>query len=109
MAAATEARRQLAAVQCTAAAKAHFESACQLFDQDHGRLGDKNANADVEVYDATRAVTADLIRNFNATTECEKVTCLYNDVNWWIERLIENPEQLDKLQTDSESEPDYFL
>ncbi|MEM1113551.1 MAG: radical SAM protein [Pseudomonadota bacterium] len=83
---------------------------CPVYrNQDHGRLGDKNANAAVEVYDATRAVTADLIRNFNATTECEKVTCLYNDVNWWIEKLIQNPEELAKLKTDTDSEADYFL
>jgi organic radical activating enzyme len=83
---------------------------CPVYrNQDHGRLGDKNANADELSYDATRGVTADLVRNFNATTECEKVTCLYNDVNWWIERLIENPEQLDKIPTDTTSEPDYFL
>lgn len=83
---------------------------CPVYrNQDHGKLGDKNANASVETYDATREVTADLVKNFNATVACEKVTCLYNDVNWWIERLIENPEQLAALKTDTESEPDYFL
>jgi wyosine [tRNA(Phe)-imidazoG37] synthetase (radical SAM superfamily) len=83
---------------------------CPVYrNQDHGRLGDKNAVADVEVYDATRGVTADMIRGFNATTECEKVTCLYNDVNWWIERLIDKPEELDKLQTNTSAVPDYFL
>jgi hypothetical protein len=40
---------------------------------------------------------------------CEKVTCLYNDVNWWIESLIDNPEHLNILKTDTSSEPDYFL
>jgi hypothetical protein len=83
---------------------------CPVYrNQDHGKLGDKNANASVESYDATRGVTADLVKNFNATVACEKVTCLYNDVNWWIERLIEHPEQLASLKTDTTSEPDYFL
>jgi organic radical activating enzyme len=83
---------------------------CPVYrNQEHGKLGDKNANADELSYDATRGATADLVRNFNATTECEKVTCLYNDVNWWIERLIQHPEQLDRLPTDTSSEPDYFL
>ena len=83
---------------------------CPVYrNQEHGKLGDKNANADVQSYDATRGVTADLVKNFNATVSCEKVTCLYNDVNWWIEKLIEQPEQLANLKTDSESEPDYFL
>jgi organic radical activating enzyme len=83
---------------------------CPVYrNQDHGKLGGKNANADELSYDVTRGATADLVRSFNATVACEKVTCLYNDVNWWIERLIEHPEQLDKLPTDTTSEPDYFL
>ena len=83
---------------------------CPVYrNQDHGRLGDKNANAGVEAYDATRGVTADLVKRFNATVACEKVTCLYNDVNWWIEKLIANPEELGKLNWDETAEPDYFL
>jgi len=83
---------------------------CPVYrNQDHGRLGDKNANAGVEAYDATRGVTADLVKSFNATVACEKVTCLYNDVNWWIEKLIANPEELGKLSWDEAAEPDYFL
>lgn len=83
---------------------------CPVYrNQDHGRLGDKNANAGVQAYDATRGVTADLVKNFNATVECEKVTCLYNDVNWWIESLIANPDELARLNWDESAEPDYFL
>ena len=83
---------------------------CPVYrNQEHGKLGDKNANADELSYDATRGVTADLVRSFNATTECEKVTCLYNDVNWWIEKLIQNPDELAKLKTDTDSDADYFL
>ena len=82
---------------------------CPVYrNQDHGKLGDKNAVSDIDAYDATRGVAANLIRDFNATTNCEKVTCLYNDVNWWIEGLIQNPELLDTLE-DSNAEPDYFL
>ena len=83
---------------------------CPVYrNQDHGKLGDKNANADELAYDATRGVTADLVKNFNATVTCEKVTCLYNDVNWWIEKLIANPEELANLKWDEAGEPDYFL
>ena len=83
---------------------------CPVYrNQDHGKLGDKNAAANELAYDATRGRTAQLIRDFNATTNCEKVTCLYNDVNWWIERLIENPEQLEQLATIESEAPDYFL
>ncbi|MEM9622362.1 MAG: radical SAM protein [Pseudomonadota bacterium] len=83
---------------------------CPVYrNQEHGLLGDKNAMADVDAYDATRGTAANLIRNFNATKNCEKVTCLYNDVNWLIEGLIDNPEALDQLVFDSDAEPDYFL
>ena len=83
---------------------------CPVYrNQEHGLLGDKNAVADELSYEVTRATTASLIKSFNATSNCEKVTCLYNDVNWWIEHLIENPAELDKLKTDFEAEPDYFL
>jgi pyruvate-formate lyase-activating enzyme len=83
---------------------------CPVYrNQDHGKLGDKNANADELAYDATRGVTADLVKNFNATVTCEKVTCLYNDVNWWIEKLIANPDELANLTWDDAAEPDYFL
>ena len=83
---------------------------CPVYrNQDHGKLGEKDANADELSYDATRGVTADLVKNFDATVTCEKVTCLYNDVNWWIEKLIAHPEELGKLQWDDSQEPDYFL
>jgi wyosine [tRNA(Phe)-imidazoG37] synthetase (radical SAM superfamily) len=83
---------------------------CPVYrNQEHGRLGDRNAVADELAHDTTRGVTANLISNFNATHECEKVTCLYNDVNWWIEGLIEKPELLDSLPADDSAEPDYFL
>lgn len=83
---------------------------CPVYrNQDHGRLGDKNANADVLSYDATRGTTAELVQSFNATSNCEKVTCLYNDVNWWVEHLIANPSELDQLKTDASATPDYFL
>jgi wyosine [tRNA(Phe)-imidazoG37] synthetase (radical SAM superfamily) len=83
---------------------------CPVYrNQAHGQLGDKNAAANTEAWDATRGKIAGLVRNFNATVNCEKVTCLYNDVNWWIEQLIDNPEQLDHLQHNNEDIPDYFL
>lgn len=83
---------------------------CPVYrNQDHGRLGSKNAVADELSYDATRGVTAGLVQSFNATSNCEKVTCLYNDVNWWIEHLIEHPAELAELKTASDAEPDYFL
>ena len=83
---------------------------CPVYrNQDHGRLGSKNALADELSYEATRGVTAELVQRFDAASNCRKVTCLYNDVNWWIEHLIENPQQLDGLHSDANALPDYFL
>lgn len=83
---------------------------CPVYrNQPHGGLGDKNAYADLAAFAATRRRVASRIDNFNATTTCAEVTCLYNDANWWIEDLIANPEQLDQLEADTASAPDYFL
>lgn len=83
---------------------------CPVYrNQDHGRLGDKNAAADELAWDSTLGQLTSLVKNFNATVTCEKVTCLYNDVNWWIEGLIENPQRLEKIPRDNSPEPDYFL
>lgn len=82
---------------------------CPVYrNQSHGKLGDMNAVSDSLAYEATRGAAANLIRDFNATTNCEKVTCLYNDVNWWIEGLIQNPDALESL-ADNNADPDYFL
>jgi len=83
---------------------------CPVYrNQPHGALGNKNAYADAPAFDVTRRSVAQRIDNFNATTTCAEVTCLYNNANWWIEELIANPHQLDMLAEDTESAPDYFL
>lgn len=48
------------------------------------------------------------LENFNATQECSKVSCIYNDFNWFIEGLIRDPDKLANLQTMADYE-DYFL
>jgi len=37
------------------------------------------------------------IEDFNAAKECSKVSCIYNDMNWFIDHLIKNPDKLKKL------------
>lgn len=82
---------------------------CPVYrNQPHGSLGDKDANADGPAFDATRQRTAERITNFNVAEACAEVTCLYNNANWWIERLIDNPSELDQLQS-ADGPPDYFL
>jgi organic radical activating enzyme len=83
---------------------------CPVYrNQSHGYLGTKEAYALPENFHATRGRTADLIERFDATRECKEVTCLYNHVNWWIEHLLEHPEELDKLECVPKADPDYFL
>jgi pyruvate-formate lyase-activating enzyme len=83
---------------------------CPVYrNQPHGQLGDKNAYADAESFAATRRRTAESIGAFDASTTCAEVTCLYNDVNWWIEDLIENPEKMKALSAVCDDEPDFFL
>ncbi len=32
-----------------------------------------------------------ILDEFDASHECREVTCLYNGVNWWLEKMIEDP------------------
>lgn len=67
-------------------------------DQDYG--GDYN-----DYFDRNRAR---IVNELNATKECAQVSCIYNDVNWFIEDLINNPEKLKTLKMGVDLQ-DYFL
>lgn len=83
---------------------------CPVYrNQPHGRLGEKHDYSTRALSDGLRQNTADKIRSFDATSQCQEVTCLYNHVNWWLEDLIEHPEKLDALEARELAEPDYFL
>ena len=73
---------------------------------DKAKLGGKDAYADEERAAATGASLAGLLDSFDASHECKEVTCLYNDVNWWLEGLIEDPGRT--LEVGEESR-DHFL
>lgn len=82
---------------------------CPVYrNQAHGKLGPKEAYATEADYNDVRQKTAQLIREFDATEECKKVTCLYNHANWWIEDIIQNPEKLSQLEP-SNIPIDYFM
>jgi len=83
---------------------------CPVYrNQPHGKIGAKEAYAGSENFEETRGNTGALIRSFNATEQCNEVTCLYNHVNWWIEDLINHPEKLDRLEAKAQPVPDFFL
>jgi len=49
-----------------------------------------------------------LMDRFDASHQCREVTCLYNGVNWWLEKMIEDPrEDMDIEPGDDRG--DYFL
>ncbi|MCA8920721.1 MAG: radical SAM protein [Planctomycetes bacterium] len=73
----------------------------------HAKVGENDAYAP-DAQRATLHSTMKLIQDFNATTECREVTCLYNHVNWFVEDMIEHPEKLEALQPSAERN-DYFL
>jgi wyosine [tRNA(Phe)-imidazoG37] synthetase (radical SAM superfamily) len=62
--------------------------------------------------EAEALLTADgllkILDRFDASRECREVTCLYNGVNWWLEKLIEDPSLEIDLEIGDEQN-DYFL
>jgi hypothetical protein len=51
------------------------------------QVGAPTAYRSVEDFVATRRQTFELREKFNAAVECQKVTCLYNSANWWLESV----------------------
>jgi pyruvate-formate lyase-activating enzyme len=49
-----------------------------------------------------------ILDNFDASRECREVTCLYNGVNWWLEKMISDPLS-DLTSEPAEERLDYFL
>jgi hypothetical protein len=76
--------------------------------QHHARLGNKHDYETPELFEKTLTKTENMLDTFNATKECKEVTCLYNDVNWWIEDLVNHPEKLADLEP-AEDRRDYYL
>lgn len=70
------------------------------------KLGEKDAYGCGERAAETGASLAGLLNSFDASHECRQVTCLYNEVNWWLEGLIEDPGRT--LEVGDESR-DHFL
>jgi sulfatase maturation enzyme AslB (radical SAM superfamily) len=60
---------------------------------------------------AAQRTGQDLLRildQFDASHECREVTCLYNGVNWWIEKLVSDPERSFRSEV-AEERLDWFL
>ncbi len=82
---------------------------CPVYrNQPHGRIGHKHAYSAPAELPAVQRSALKLIQTFDATEQCKEVTCLYNQVNWFIEDLVEHPEKLETLAPRPER-GDYFL
>ena len=72
------------------------------------RVGDVDAYADAAMARLTAGQLSDLMDRFDASVECREVTCLYNGVNWWLEKMIEDPREEIEIETGDERN-DFFL
>ncbi len=71
------------------------------------RIGEKDAYRDEDQVAKTNDSLAVLLNEFDASKECAEVTCLYNPVNWWLEKMIEDAENAPIPA--GEERADYFL
>lgn len=74
---------------------------------DRARIDAKDAYKDDAGVAGTNGKLAVILDGFDASKECREVTCLYNDVNWWLEGLVKGDALLDNLAGTERA--DYFL
>ena len=74
---------------------------------DRARIDAKDAYKDDAGVGATNQKLAVILDGFDASKECREVTCLYNEVNWWLEGLVKGDMLLDDLVGTERA--DYFL
>ncbi len=72
------------------------------------RVGGADAYADAAMARLTAGQLAELMDRFDASVECREVTCLYNGVNWWLEKMIEDPREEIEIEPGNERN-DFFL
>jgi MoaA/NifB/PqqE/SkfB family radical SAM enzyme len=71
-------------------------------------INDRRGYRDEPTILETRKKLGELITRFDASHECANVTCLYNQTNWWIQDLIDNPEKVAAI-TSVPARGDYYL
>ncbi len=72
------------------------------------RVGGTDAYADEAMTKLTGGQLKDLMDRFDASHECAEVTCLYNGVNWWLEKMVEDPREEITIEPGDER-LDFFL
>ncbi|MGE3881402.1 MAG: radical SAM protein [Planctomycetota bacterium] len=63
----------------------------------YARVGGADLYKDAASVREASEMTRGLLDNFDASKNCAQVTCLYNQTNWWLERLIESEDDLDAI------------
>ncbi len=76
---------------------------------DRAKIAGKEAFQDPATSDATNAALDTQLDTFDASQECEAVTCLYNDVNWWLDGLVKSDDDIDAMALAGDERNDYFL
>jgi organic radical activating enzyme len=76
---------------------------------ERAKISDKAAFKDAETADETNVNLRGQLDTFDAAKECAEVTCLYNDVNWWLDGLVKSDDDLDAVMTAGDERYDYFL
>ena len=76
--------------------------------EDKARIAAPQAYRDPEAAADTGEKLTDLMDRFDASHECRDVTCLYNGVNWWIEKMVEDPREDLDIEP-GEERLDHFL
>lgn len=72
------------------------------------KIGGRTAFTGAAAADATARDVGAILDRFDASHECREVTCLYNGVNWWLEKLVHDP-SADLALEPSEERGDFFL
>jgi hypothetical protein len=70
------------------------------------KIEERAAFAGAAAADASAGQVGAILERFDASHECREVTCLYNGVNWWLEKLVHDPGA--ELEP-SEERGDFFL
>lgn len=75
---------------------------------ERARIADKNAYGTPEATKETQASVAGIIDRFDASHECQHITCLFNSANWMIEKAITGELEGEELQETLERGDYYF-
>ncbi len=76
---------------------------------DRARIAGKEAFQDDGTANATNESLSGQLATFDAQAECAEVTCLYHDVNWWLDGLVKSDDDIDAHALAGDERLDYFL